>query len=207
MARHAVDMRAVEALIPYFRNAHTHREKQTEQIAASMERFLLQRFRQRVQHVHCLVDPTALFPRGREDLAQRGPEPKGAVADGQFGILFQAPAPEIQQEFAPAFRAFAEAVGHRQELLTAIFIGPHDHQNALLFFSHARFEIDAIGSDVEEAPMAQVPFLPSLAVVPSVGLQPRDRLCGSVRCGCNIGGIGHGWSPWIVAWFSLRFGG
>lgn len=37
----------------------------------------LQRFRQRVQGVHGLVDPAALFPRRGEDLAQGGPESQG----------------------------------------------------------------------------------------------------------------------------------
>lgn len=34
-----VEMRAVDALIPYARNARTHPEEQIEQIAASMQRF------------------------------------------------------------------------------------------------------------------------------------------------------------------------
>src|SRR5690606_35079265 len=97
-------------------------------------------------------DPTPLLARGGEDLAQRGPEPERTVTDGQLRILLQTPAPEIQQELAPAFRAFAKAVGHGQQLLAAIFIGPDNHQDTLLFLSHPGFEVDAIGPDVEELP-------------------------------------------------------
>jgi len=57
-------------------------------------------FRHRVQHVHSLVDPTALFPRRREYLTQCRPEPQGTVTDSQFGILFQAAPLEIKQNLA-----------------------------------------------------------------------------------------------------------
>ena len=135
-------------------------------------------FRHRVQHVHGLVDPAALLPRRGKHLAQRRPEPQGTVADGQLGVLFQAAPLEIKQQLAPALRAFAEAVGHGQQLLVAIFIGAHDHQNTLFLLSHSRFEVNSIGPDVEKPPRTEVAFLPSLVVLPPVGLQPRDGLSG-----------------------------
>jgi len=47
-------------------------------------------FWHRIQHVHGLVQPAQLFPRRWEHLAQGGPEPEGAVADGQLRIRLQA---------------------------------------------------------------------------------------------------------------------
>ena len=66
------------------------------------------------------------------------------ATDSQFRVLFQTAALEIEQQLAPALCAFAEAVGHGQKLLMAIFIGAHDNQNALLFLSHSRIEVDAV---------------------------------------------------------------
>lgn len=132
--------------------------------------------RHRVQDVHGLVDPATLLPRRSKHLAQRGPEPQGTVADGKFRVLFQAAPLEIEQHLAPALRAFAEAVGHGQQLLAAIFIRPENHQNTLFFISHSRLEVDAIRPDVEKPPVAEIALLPSLVALPPIGLQPRDGL-------------------------------
>ena len=128
------------------------------------------------------MQPAPLFPRRWEHLAQGGPEPEGAVADGQLRILLQATTLEIEQHLAPALGAFAKAVGHGQQLLAAVFIGTHNHQNALFFLGHARFEVNAIGPDVEEPPRAKVALLPGLVVRPPVGLQPRDGLGRQAFC-------------------------
>ena len=74
------------------------------------------------------LTPTALLPRRREHLAQRGPGPERTVADGQLGVLFQAAPLEVEQHLAPALGAHPHAVGHGQQLLVAIFIDAHDHQ-------------------------------------------------------------------------------
>ena len=79
-------------------------------------------FRHRVQHVHGLVDPTPLFLGRGKYLAQGRPEAECTVASGQFGVLRQAAAFEIKKQLAPALGAFAEAVGHRQQLLAAVFV-------------------------------------------------------------------------------------
>ena len=65
-------------------------------------RLRLHGFRHRIEHVHGLVEPAALFLRRGEHLAQRGPEPQGTITDGQLGVLFQAAALEIEQHLAPA---------------------------------------------------------------------------------------------------------
>ena len=41
--------------------------------------------RESPEDVGDLVEPAALFPRGREDLAQRTPEPERTVSDREFG--------------------------------------------------------------------------------------------------------------------------
>ena len=66
--------------------------------------------------------------------------------------------------------------GHGQQLLAAVFVGAHDHQDALLFLSHARFEVDAVRPDVEEPARAEVALLPGPVVFPPVRFQPRDGL-------------------------------
>ena len=96
--------------------------------------------------------------------------------DGELGILPQAAAFEVEQHLAPAPGAFAEAIGHGQQFLAAVFIRPDDHQNALFFLSHPRLEVNAIRPDVEKPPRAKVALLPGFIVRPPVGLQPRDGL-------------------------------
>lgn len=70
---------------------------------------------------------------------------------------------------------FPASARYAQKLVTrdqaAVFGRPDDHQNALFFLSHPRLEGDAIGPDVEKPPRAKVALLPSLVVVPPVGLQ------------------------------------
>lgn len=112
--------------------------------------FYLQGFRHRIQHIHGLVDPAALFLRRGKNFAQGRPEPQGPVTDGHFRVLLQAASLEIEQPFTPALGAFSKAVGHRQQLLVAILIhcpavhvymherGRNDHQNALFFLGHPR---------------------------------------------------------------------
>ena len=88
-------------------------------------------FGHRIEDIHRLVQPAALFLGGGKDLAQRCPEAERPVTDGQFRVLGQPAALEVKQELAPALRAFAEAVRHAEELFVAVFVGPDDDQNTL----------------------------------------------------------------------------
>ena len=98
--------------------------------------------------------------------------------DGQLRILLQATPLKIKQQLAPALCALAEAVGHGQQFLAAIFVRAHNHQNTLFFLSHSRLEVDPICPDVEKPPRAKIAFLPSLVVLPPIGFQARDGLGG-----------------------------
>ncbi len=74
--------------------------------------------RERAEHVGDLVEPASLLPRGGEHLAQRTPEPECAVADREDRGA-HAPAGGVTQQVRPGLRAFAVAVGERDEFLCA----------------------------------------------------------------------------------------
>jgi hypothetical protein len=61
--------------------------------------------------------------------ADQNPSAPSPIAS--FRILVQAAPLEIGQHLAPALGAFAEAVGHGQKLLAAVFVGTDDHQNTV----------------------------------------------------------------------------
>jgi hypothetical protein len=102
-----------------------------------------------------------LLAGAAEHLAQRRPEPECSVSDGQFRGAGEATALQIEQQLAPALRAFAVAVGKAQNLLAAPFVGPDHDQNALRFLGHARLEVDTIGPDVDNAPGPEIAALPA----------------------------------------------
>jgi len=97
------------------------------------------------------VHPAALLARFRPDLANRLPETEPAVGDCQLGRPFQ-PAPlQIEQQITPIVGTFPGAVGEADEFLLALRRGPDQHENALLLVLQPRFEVNAIGPDVDVA--------------------------------------------------------
>src|ERR1035437_550686 len=66
----------------------------------------LHRQRDLVQHVRGLMHPAALMRRSGKDLVERLPEAERTVANGDFRGDLQSPSFHIDQQFAPALRAF-----------------------------------------------------------------------------------------------------
>ena len=75
------------------------------------------------------MHPTPLLARGWEDLLQRGPEPHGPVPGGQFRSG-QTARLEVEKHFAPALRAFTNAVLNGEKMLLAPCVDTDDDQNA-----------------------------------------------------------------------------
>jgi hypothetical protein len=84
---------------------------------------------QRAQDVGDLMDPTALLAGGREDLAQRGPQPQRPVTHHDHRGA-NAPATAVPQQLRPGIGRLPLAVGDRHQLLGAVGAHPHQHQAA-----------------------------------------------------------------------------
>src|ERR1700687_1203615 len=67
-----------------------------------------------------LSPPGALLACGRPQPAERLPEAKRAVGDGEFGRDRQTSVLQIEQKFPPILRAFAPAAGEAAQLLFAL---------------------------------------------------------------------------------------
>jgi len=85
-----------------------------------------------VEHVDRLVHPAPLLASLAIDFTQRPPKSQGAVADGQLGADLQTAAFEVEQQFAPALRAFTITVDQSDDVLVSLGVGGDDHQHALL---------------------------------------------------------------------------
>ena len=124
------------------------------------------------------MDPAALFPGLREDLAHRGPEAEPAVARGELGIDREPPVLDIQQELTPRLLALAVAIGDGDELFLPVSGGAHQHQNALAFVVRVlepHVEVHAVRPDVDIAAIGQRPLRPCRILLFPDGLQARDR--------------------------------
>src|SRR5690348_4551285 len=94
--------------------------------------FRLLALRQFVEDVGGLVHPAALLACGRPQLAERLPEAKSAVGDGEFGRDRQTSVLQIEQQFTSILRALTRAVGNAEQLLPALRRRADDDQDALL---------------------------------------------------------------------------
>ena len=115
------------------------------------------------------------------DLAQGLPEPKGAVASGQFGRNHEAPLLEVEKQFAPGLGTFAITVVDGQYFLAAPIVGADDDQNALAIFVQARLEIDAVSPEIDVALGGQVPPLPALQLLLPDLLETHDGVGRKAR--------------------------
>jgi len=116
----------------------------------------MRRLRQGGEHVGDLVEPAALLPGGREDLAQRTPEPQRPVSDREHRGAHPA-SRGVTQQIRPGLDRLAVAIGQRDELLAAV--GPHaeEHQQAQLVLLEADVDVDAVGPQVDVVHPGQVP--------------------------------------------------
>ncbi len=127
------------------------------------------------EHVRRLVHPAALLSSFRPDLAGRLPEAERGVGDHQLRCHVEPAALEIEQQLAPVVRALACAVGKIDGFLAAFRRRADDDEDALLLVFEARFNVDAVRSDVDVAPSRQFALPPpSVLVLPAV-LQAADR--------------------------------
>jgi hypothetical protein len=103
------------------------------------------------------VYPAPLGAGGGEHLAQRTPEPQGAVADGED----RGPHPsslEVAQQVGPRLGGLPVAVGDRDQLLGAIRPDTHDDQATQPVLFETDVEVHAVSPHVHEVPVAQVTF-------------------------------------------------
>ena len=77
-----------------------------------------------VQNVCRLMNPAALMRRSGKDLVERLPEAERTVANGDFRGNLQSPSFHIDQQFAPALRAFPNANLETDEFLLALRRSP-----------------------------------------------------------------------------------
>src|ERR1035437_2047196 len=103
----------------------------------------LHRQRDLVQHVRGLMHPAALMRRSGKDLVESLPEAERTVANGDFRGDLQSPSFHIDQQFAPALRAFPNANLETGEFLLALRRSPDQHQHAFAVVFHASLQESA----------------------------------------------------------------
>src|SRR5205814_1583091 len=121
-----------------------------------------------------LVHPAALLACGRPQLAERLPEAKRAVGDGEFGRDRQTSVLQIEQQFTPILRALARAVGKAEQLLLAFRRRADDDQDALLGVFKTGLQVNAVRPYVDVALGRQIAIPPVLVLVDPGLLQPGD---------------------------------
>src|SRR6202042_1956264 len=121
-----------------------------------------------------MLHPASLLTVLGPDLADRLPEAKRAIGDGDLGRRRQTPALEIEQQGAPVVSALARAVDKAEQLLLAPRRGADDDQDALRLVLQTRLQVAAVGPDVDVALGRQVALAPLLVFVDPDVLQPRD---------------------------------
>ena len=134
-----------------------------------------------VHDVDGFVDCAALAPGRWPDLLDCFPEAKCAIAGGQLGGDRQAARFQVNQQFAPALRAFAHAHLETEQLLLAFRRGPDQHQHALGLRLHARLQVDTVRPDINIPSGRQVALLPPRVIRLPLAPQPRNHRWRQVR--------------------------
>src|SRR5262245_25274348 len=93
--------------------------------------FRLLAVRQFVEDVGGFVHPAALAARLGPDLFHRLPESERAIGDRELGANRQPTPLQIEEQFPPRLRTFANAVDQTDKLLPALGCGSDDDQQAL----------------------------------------------------------------------------
>jgi len=127
------------------------------------------------------VHRTALMPGRRRHRVERLPEAERPVAGRQLWRDGEAACLEVNQQLAPALRAFPYAHLEAKQLLLAFRCRANQHQHAFGLRLHARLQVDAVRPDVDIPPGRQVAALPARVVRLPLPPQPRDRRRRQVR--------------------------
>src|SRR5690606_11274636 len=141
----------------------------------------LNRLRHLVEHVEDFVLPAALMTGRWKDLLERFPETERAVADSNPRHDRKATSLQVDEQFAPALRAFAHADLKADKFLLALRRRTDDDQHAGGIVLHARLKINAVGPNIDIVAGRQVPALPADIVTLPLLLQAPDRRWRQVR--------------------------
>ena len=107
-------------------------------------------------------------------LAERLPEPKRTVGDGEFGRDNQTSVPQIEQQFTPILRTLARTVGEAEQLLLALRCRADDDQDALFDVFKTGLQVNAVGPHIDVALARQIAVPPVLVLVEPDLLEPGD---------------------------------
>ena len=97
------------------------------------------------------MHPAALLARLGPNFAERFPEAKRAIGDGQLRRDRQTAPPQIEQQCAPVVGALARAVGEADELFLALRRRANDDEDALDIVLQAGLQMNAVGPHVDVA--------------------------------------------------------
>ena len=127
-----------------------------------------------VDDIADLVEPASLVCCLREHLLQGFPKTQGTIADGQVRRHIEPAAFQVDQQFAPALRAFPPPDLKADQFLLAFRRRADDDKHALGIGLHAGLKIDAIRPDVDIVPGRQIAPKKGLVVLLPARRQPRD---------------------------------
>ena len=121
------------------------------------------------------MHPAPLLARRRKNLLQRGPEPHGPVAGGQFRSG-EPTCLEAEKHFAPALRAFANTVFDGKKMLLAPCVNANDNEHAEPVIRAAQPAVNAIRPDIDPFVSAQIGLAPVVVLCCPLALQARNGL-------------------------------
>src|ERR1700693_3996172 len=127
------------------------------------------------------MHPTSRVPRSGKDLVERLPEAERTVANGDFRSDLQSPSFHIDEKFAPALRAFANANLETDEFLLALRRSPDQHQHAFTVVFHASLQKYTVGPHVKVPSRRQIPLLPVRVLALPLRRQPGNHRGRQVR--------------------------
>lgn len=128
-----------------------------------------------------IVEPAALVAGAGEDLVDRLPEPQGAIAHRHFRGDGQSAGLDVNEQFPPALRAFADPDMEAKEFLPALGRRPDDHQNTFCFRFHPRLQVDPVSPDVDVAARREITVLPAIVFLLPTGGEACDDAGRQVR--------------------------
>ena len=128
------------------------------------------------------MNPAALLTCCRPDFAERLPEAKRAIGNGDLRHDAQAAPFEIKQKFSPVMLAFPRTIRKSDKLLLAFRRRADNDQNALLFVFEPGLQVDAVSPDIDVVACRQIAPAPTGVLVGPDLLQPRDCRGRKTRC-------------------------